>query len=49
MRFDVPDAAPSDQLNKILWHNVRGWDVAYPGVKRAAFAPLSVDLADSER
>ena len=42
MRFDVPDAAPTDKLNKILWHDVRGWAVAYPGVKRAAFAPLSL-------
>ena len=49
MRFDVPDAAPSDALNKILWHDARGWTVAYPGVKRAAFAPLSLDLDDDDR
>ncbi len=49
MRFDVPDAAPSEQLNRILWHNVRGWDVPYPGVKRAAFAALSVDIDDDDR
>jgi YVTN family beta-propeller protein len=49
MRFDVPDAAPTDRLNKILWHDVRGWTVAYPGVKRAAFAPLSLDIDDDDR
>jgi YVTN family beta-propeller protein len=49
MRFDVPDAAPSDRLNRILWHDVRGWNTAYPGVRQAAFAPRSLDLADDER
>jgi DNA-binding beta-propeller fold protein YncE len=49
MRFDVPDAAPTEQLNRILWHDVRGWNMDYPGIKRAAFAPLSVDLDDDER
>jgi len=49
MRFDVPDAAPSDRLNRILWHQVRGWNTRYPGVKRAAFAPLSLELEDDER
>ena len=49
MRFDVPDAAPTDKLNKILWHEVRGWDVPYPGVKRAAFAPLALDIDDDDR
>ncbi len=49
MRFDVPDAAPTERLNRIVWHNVRGYDVPYPTVKHGAFAPLSVDLADDER
>lgn len=49
MRFDVPDAAPSDRLNRILWRQVRGWKTPYPGVKRAAFAPLSLELDDDER
>ena len=38
MRFDVPDAAPTETLNRILWHNVRGWGTPYPAVKRGAFA-----------
>jgi len=49
MRFDVPDAAPSERLNRILWHQIRGWKVPYPGVKRAAFAPLAVNVEDEER
>jgi YVTN family beta-propeller protein len=49
MRFDIPDAAPSDQLNRILWHTERGWDTPYPGVRQAVFAPLSHDVADEDR
>ncbi len=49
MRFDEPDAAPTDRLNRYVWHAIKGWDVPYPGVKRAVFAPLSVDLDDDER
>jgi YVTN family beta-propeller protein len=49
MRFDVPDAAPSDQLNRILWHVERGWDTPYPGVRQAVFAPLSHDVDDEDR
>ncbi len=49
MRFDVPDAAPSERLNRILWHDARGFHVPYPGTRRAAFAPLSLDLDDEER
>ena len=49
MRFDVPDAAPTDRLNRILWHDVKGWKTRFPGIKQAIFAPLSVDLDDEER
>jgi hypothetical protein len=49
MRLDIPDAAPSDLLNRILWHDARGWDTPFPGVRRSLFFPLSVDLADDER
>jgi YVTN family beta-propeller protein len=49
MRFDVPDAAPTERLNRILWHTARGWATPYPGVRRAVFAPLSLDLDDDER
>jgi hypothetical protein len=49
MRFDVPDAAPTDRLNRILWHEARGWSTPFPGVRQALFFPLSHDLADDER
>ncbi len=49
MRWDVPDAAPSDRLNRILWHAVRGWETPYPGTRSAVFAPMSLDADDDER
>jgi DNA-binding beta-propeller fold protein YncE len=49
MRFDVPDAAPSDRLNRILWHDARGWSTPFPGVRQSLFFPMSRDLADDER
>ncbi len=49
MVFDRPDEAPSDKLNRILWHDARGWDVPYPGVKRSLFFPLSIDIDDEDR
>jgi YVTN family beta-propeller protein len=49
MRFDIPDAAPAEKLNRILWHTVRGWQTPYPGAMHAVFAPLTLDLDDDER
>jgi len=49
MRWDVPDAVPSDRLNRILWHATRGWNTPFPGTRQAVFAPLSLDLDDDER
>jgi sugar lactone lactonase YvrE len=49
MRWDVPDAVPSERLNRILWHDVRGWDKAYPGSSRAVFTPLAVEVDDGDR
>jgi hypothetical protein len=49
MNFREPDAAPSEQLNRILWHDARGWDKPYPGVRKSLFFPMSVDLADEDR
>ncbi len=49
MRWDVPDAAPTARLNRILWHSIRGWRTPYPGVRRSVFAPYSLDLDDDER
>jgi hypothetical protein len=49
MRFNEPDAAPSEALNRILWHDARGWNKPYPGVKRSLFFPMSIDIADDDR
>ena len=49
MDFRRPDAAPSDRLNRILWHEARGWNVPFPGVRRAVFFPFAADLGDEER
>jgi hypothetical protein len=49
MRFDVPDAAPTERLNRIVWGLVRGWERPYPAVRKAVFTPFAVDLDDDER
>lgn len=49
MRFDIPDAAPTEKLNRILWWDAKGWNVPYPGVRTSLFMPLSVDVDDEER
>ena len=49
MRWDVPDAVPSDRLNRILWHQIRGWKTPFPGTRRAIFAPLALDIDDDDR
>ena len=49
MDFDDPDDAPSDLLNRILWHDAKGWNTPYPEVRHALFFPLSVDIPDSSR
>jgi hypothetical protein len=49
MNFDVPDAAPSEKLNRILWHDAKGWSTPYPGARYGVFAPLSLDISDDDR
>jgi len=46
MRFDVPDAAPTELLNRIVWRQVRGPRRPYPEVRRAVFTPMSIDSED---
>ena len=47
MRWDVPDAAPSDQVNRMLWRMVKG--TKYPGTKRSVFSPMAVEIDDDDR
>jgi YVTN family beta-propeller protein len=49
MNFGDPDAAPSELLNRILWHDARGWGLPYPEVKRSLFFPMAVDVNDDDR
>ena len=49
MNFKDPDAAPTEALNRILWHDARGWKVAYPAARRSLFFPMSADIADEDR
>lgn len=49
MDFREPDEAPSDALNRILWHDARGWGSPYPGVRRSLFFPFSADVSDDNR
>ena len=49
MRFDEPDAAPTEALNRILWHDARGWSTPYPASRHSLFFPMSVDVGDDER
>jgi YVTN family beta-propeller protein len=49
MRWSVPDAVPSDRLNRILWHTVRGWNTPFPGTRSGVFTPLTLDFDDEER
>jgi hypothetical protein len=49
MNLSEPDAAPSEALNRILWHDAKGFKTPYPTVKRSLFFPMSVDIADEDR
>lgn len=49
MRWEVPDAVPTETLNRIVWHEIKGWDVPYPEVADAVFSPYgSGDDDDDE-
>src|SRR5260370_3851809 len=39
MNFAEPEAAPSELLNRILWHDARGWATPYPPLHPAGFFP----------
>ncbi|MBO0857687.1 MAG: hypothetical protein J2P21_04375, partial [Chloracidobacterium sp.] len=49
MRFDIPDAAPTERLNRIVWRQVKGVNAPYPRVNRATFGALSLDIDDDDR
>jgi YVTN family beta-propeller protein len=49
MSFENPDEAPTEKLNRILWHDARGWATPYPAVRRVMFFPLAVEVEDRDR
>jgi YVTN family beta-propeller protein len=49
MKWSVPDAAPTDRLNRILWGSIKGWTIPYPGMRQSVFSPLALDIDDEER
>ena len=49
MRFDIPDAAPTEKLNRILWRSAMGLGSKYPAVHHSIFSPLAVDIDDDDR
>ena len=49
MRFNTPDAAPTERLNRIVWRRVKGVKSPYPRVRQAVFSALSVDIDDEDR
>jgi YVTN family beta-propeller protein len=43
MNFSVPDAVPTAQLNRIVWHEIKGWSTPYPSLSNAAFSPFQLE------
>jgi YVTN family beta-propeller protein len=39
MNFLIPDAAPAQKVNRMIWASVRGWTSPYPASKKGAFLP----------
>ena len=49
MKWSVPDAAPTERVNRILWGMIKGWNTPYPGARQSVFSPLAIDVDDDER
>lgn len=49
MNWSVPDAVPTERLNRIVWGQIKGWDKPYPAPRRAVFSPLEIDTEDDDR
>lgn len=48
MRWEVPDAVPTEKLNRILWGSIKGWDTPYPQPPNAVFAPITLETDEEE-
>ncbi len=49
MKWSIPDAAPTERLNRILWGAIKGWSTPYPGARQSVFSPLAIDVEDEDR
>ncbi|MEX2262009.1 MAG: alkaline phosphatase family protein [Bryobacteraceae bacterium] len=49
MNWSVPDAVPTERLNRIVWGQIKGWNTAYPAPRRAVFSPLEIETEDKDR
>jgi YVTN family beta-propeller protein len=48
MNFAVPDAAPVEKLNRIIWASACGWEEPYPAAKRGVFLPAGPEEDDAD-
>jgi hypothetical protein len=46
MNFSVPDAVPTAELNRIVWHEVKGWSTPYPKLTNSTFSPFQLEDED---
>lgn len=49
MDFNLPDDVPSQKLDRILWHEARGWQTPYPRASQGAFAPSAARPDEDDR
>jgi len=49
MEWNLPDRAPANKLNRILWFDAKGHAVKYPALVRSIFAPFAMDVDDDDR
>lgn len=48
MDFNLPDDVPSQKLNRILWHEARGWQTPYPEARQGTFAPSAANSDEDD-
>ena len=49
MEWNLPDRAPANKLNRILWADAKGYRIKYPALVRSIFAPMAMDVDDDDR
>jgi hypothetical protein len=49
MNWLIPDAAPTEKLNRVLWRNAKGHAATYPARSHALFQPYAADPAKKDK